>query len=512
MTDYCTPTGIASEEAHGTPSRSSIVRVQPVGIHGSYELGRPGLVTGMVRLDAHPNALDNPRAQYNADGWATSWFEWWRVTDAPIAIPAPGTAIYVAPASSGAGIENSVGLPLPSGVGPGDWLGVQLTMLLAGATDAEAVLSLTVSWYDDEGGYIAGGPPDSFANIVNDAYWRDDYPRDVALIDALLPLTWTRYATSVQVPTGQTPNAKNISHFDFCLTVNTKEDQTGNGADLAAMWFTNMRAEPGAAGWVPGAYAEGDAAAGWRIRKFAQSGCRSSWSFRTPWLGEAVRAEVKSAWDIQADPVAVRSTTTSSWRLPNLVRTEKLSSWDIVTAVRVRSASSSSWRIRDVVRSAKASTWDVWNNPVDPPYTPPWEVPVPQYRTIAQLNGINLNDGITTFLMPGAQLGDDSDEFDLIRHYDGSLVQHDVRGTLVDMSIPVKFACASPSDLNTLVNSVRASARAGGSFTWADGGSVQGPLQTFQLAVGSGSDAPRDFLFRKRNTAIYVVKMTRFPR
>lgn len=137
---------------------------------------------------------------------------------------------------------------------------------------------------------------------------------------------------------------------------------------------------------------------------------------------------------------------------------------------------------------------------------------MPQYRTICQLNGINLNNGTTTFVMPGADLGTDGVEYDTIRHYDGSLLQHDVRGALSTMTIPVKLVFESPAALGAMVDAIRASVRGGGSFTWADGGESQGPVESFMLAEESGPEAPRDFLYRKRGMAIYDVKMTRFPR
>jgi hypothetical protein len=64
----------------------------------------------LVRLNARPNPIPNPRAAVDVSGWDWSWDVWSRVTSAPFAIPGPGTtAIYVEPSSGGCGLENTEG-------------------------------------------------------------------------------------------------------------------------------------------------------------------------------------------------------------------------------------------------------------------------------------------------------------------------------------------------------------------------------------------------------------------
>lgn len=214
------------------------------------------------------NAIPNPRGAVDVWGWDWSWDTWSSITNAPEAIPGPGTTcIYVEPAASGCGLENTEGgIPLPPDTVAGDWISCQLEVLAGGTVDdAEAVLSLTVSWYDDEGNGVDDptsvwleGDPDttlSYKNLVNETFWLSAAPRTLDDVDFLLPVEgFMRIARNLLVPAGAT-------RFDYCLTVN---DFVEGGSDLIALYFTNMQVEKAADGelTVIGDYADGDTA-GW---------------------------------------------------------------------------------------------------------------------------------------------------------------------------------------------------------------------------------------------------------
>ena len=213
-----------------------------------------------------------------------------------------------------------------------------------------------------------------------------------------------------------------------------------------------------------------------------------------------------SRWHVLAVAGAVSREWDSSWRVTETVTQTWDGSWLVKATDPVTQHWHSQWKVSTFVRATFDSAWEV-----DRAYSGG----LYDVATTCQLNGIDLNNLTTTFLRAGVQLGDDGQEYDVIRHYDGSLVIHDARKTLVDMVIPLKLVATDAGTLKTLVDSIREAAVAGGSLVWQDadfdGGSA-GDVETFTIAPTSANDPERDVLFYHHNKALWDLKLTRFPR
>jgi hypothetical protein len=92
---------------------------------------------------------------------------------------------------------------------------------------------------------------------------------------------------------------------------------------------------------------------------------------------------------------------------------------------------------------------------------------------ICQLNGINLTP--MTEVDPGGQ----PSIYDEIRHYDGSLVIHDVRTGVFEAQVPIMVSDATHSGLAAKEAAIRAACAAGGTFIWQSvKGADVGPVIT----------------------------------
>ena len=113
---------------------------------------------------------------------------------------------------------------------------------------------------------------------------------------------------------------------------------------------------------------------------------------------------------------------------------------------------------------------------------------------ICQLNGINLN--------PVGELdgGGEPSVYDEIRHYDGSLVIHDVRTGVYEAQVPIVVTSTTHSGLAAKEAAIRAACQAGGSFTWQSVKDADvGPVITNTVIP---SDEP-SFVRNKRREALH---------
>lgn len=121
------------------------------------------------------------------------------------------------------------------------------------------------------------------------------------------------------------------------------------------------------------------------------------------------------------------------------------------------------------------------------PGDPPVEV-IDDMTAFFQVGGVTLTP-IGPF-----EPGGESPTWDEIRHYDGSLLVHDVREGLYDMSAPIMVTAASPSALKTAEDAIRTACRAGGTAYWQSvgpGGEV-GPMEEYTFAPSAAPSFKRD--------------------
>jgi len=236
--------------------------------------------------------------------------------------------------------------------------------------------------------------------------------------------------------------------------------------------------------------------------EMTQLGLLSSYSTCRPVVAETTTLTLASMYGTGKTAEAVRSTLTSSYGTHSLTRLTLTQEYRTVAAYPVRLTVASRYGTGHTTRLALTSTYETkWRGRR-----------VGDVRTVFQINGINLNNGTSTFLQPGANLGADDQQYDLIQHYDGSLRQHNVHGMPVQMSIPVKFAFSTSAALSAFVEGVRESIKGGGYMVWQDGGDSAGDAQYFQLLQDTSPEAPRDNAYRNATEAIYTLTMMRFPR
>ena len=125
------------------------------------------------------------------------------------------------------------------------------------------------------------------------------------------------------------------------------------------------------------------------------------------------------------------------------------------------------------------------------------EPPVEVYDNVdafCQLNGIDLD-------LVELQLGGARNTYDTVRHYDGSVLIHDMRCDFYEHRMRIKLKGSSPSNLDTQEQAIQAACLAGGTFAWQSmgPGGVMGTLRTWTVAP---SDAP-DFERTKVSETLY---------
>lgn len=138
------------------------------------------------------NVVQNPRAATDALNWDSSWETVTRVTTAPYTIPnTQSTAFKVTGGDYGPYLESNAvgGIPLPYGVGPGDWISIQFEALAADVTDEQGFIWFEPGICDNAAG--GGDCPD----LLN-----PDWPSDPEGVTDPLPLTgWQRYIFNYQL-------------------------------------------------------------------------------------------------------------------------------------------------------------------------------------------------------------------------------------------------------------------------------------------------------------------------
>ena len=128
---------------------------------------------------------------------------------------------------------------------------------------------------------------------------------------------------------------------------------------------------------------------------------------------------------------------------------------------------------------------------------------------IVSFNSIQLNDGVNTWILSGASLGERQRIYDEVRSYDGTLVLRDVHDTLVDMVLPMRMMYATGAELSTALGGLRAACIAGGTMTWQD--AVGGSVLSWTIAPSAEPQIPRTLAFEMRNRAQFTLDLKRWP-
>ncbi len=197
-------------------------------------------------------------------------------------------------------------------------------------------------------------------------------------------------------------------------------------------------------------------------------------------LPGGVRLTLTSRRKTWGAAAAVRLSLISARKTHVLTTLTLVSERKTVAAARVRLTLLSERITKALTRltlsSARRTAMATWTPP-DPPIL---EVDMEPF---AQINGIPLH--VVGEMSPGGK----PSVYDVIRHYDGSLVLHDLRSDLYERGVPVKVEGTSSADLSAQEAAICAACAAGGSFVWqsieADG--TPGTLEDIAFAP---SDMP----------------------
>ena len=203
------------------------------------------------------------------------------------------------------------------------------------------------------------------------------------------------------------------------------------------------------------------------------------------------------------DPQAVTLTMTSRRRTRSVVNLTLESQRKTVEAARVRLTLESQRKTGVLARLTLTSSRHTDRRVI----TPGGEEDI--VTVLCSFNGIDLNNGTTTHVMSdGNELGVDAPAYDVIRHYDGSLVLHDVRDELSTLSIKCRAHFGDAASLESWLAGLRAACAAGGSLSFAP--TLGSPVRTFTIVPSPGPQVNEDNHYFIHHVATFDLQLTRW--
>jgi hypothetical protein len=232
-------------------------------------------------------------------------------------------------------------------------------------------------------------------------------------------------------------------------------------------------------------------------------GLISSRCTRRIYPAEVVGLTLLSRRQTLRDPQTVTLTMTSQRRTRSVVTLTVESQRQTVEAARVRLTLESERRTRILARLTLVSSRHTDRRAI----TPGGEEDV--VTVLCIFNGIDLNNGTTTHVMADAnELGVDAPTYDVIRHYDGSLVLHDVRDELSTLSIKCRAHFGDAASLESWLAGLRAACAAGGSLSFAP--TLGSPVRTFGIVPSPGPQVNEDNRYFIHHVATFDLQLTRW--
>jgi hypothetical protein len=130
-------------------------------------------------------------------------------------------------------------------------------------------------------------------------------------------------------------------------------------------------------------------------------------------------------------------------------------------------------------------------------------------RAYLYLNSVDLNNGSTTFLMPGIKLPRRDIVFDEVRSYTGAIRQIDLRQPLVHAIIPLMVRGADMASMESTLSNIFSACLAGGTLTWQEATDVgtRGTQAIYQVAKSPEPEVEHDSLYRHNNLARFTLDL-----
>ena len=223
---------------------------------------------------------------------------------------------------------------------------------------------------------------------------------------------------------------------------------------------------------------------------------------RRNYPAEVVRLTLLSRRQTLRDPQAVTLTVASRRRTRSIVTLTLESQRRTVEAARVRFLLESERRTGGLARLTLLSSRHTDRRALAPEEDDAVTV-------LCIFNGIDLNNGATTHVMADAnELGVDAPAYDVIRHYDGSLVLHDVRDELSTLSIKCRAHFGDAASLESWLAGLRAACAAGGSLSFAP--TLGAPVRTFGIVPSPGPAVNQDNRYFIHHVATFDLQLTRW--
>lgn len=130
---------------------------------------------------------------------------------------------------------------------------------------------------------------------------------------------------------------------------------------------------------------------------------------------------------------------------------------------------------------------------------------------VCTLGSVDLNDGSTTFVGYGVDLGYKRTEFDEVRSHSGAIRMIDVHQTLIDVVIPVKVVGTGGTPADALYDKlvdIKAVCVSGGTLTWQPSGESS---QVFTVVMSPEPEVKVDELYRLKHIARMELRLKRLP-
>lgn len=217
-------------------------------------------------------------------------------------------------------------------------------------------------------------------------------------------------------------------------------------------------------------------------------------------------------WLVLAEPVYVSREWGLAWR----VLEESTRSWDVAWLVKETDPGARAFDLAWLVGGRFARAFDFsWlvnrrSHIVVPPGPDPTPVEViDDVKPFHNFNGLDLNNGTTTHVLgKGGNVGADGVSWDVIRHYDGSRLIHDVQVTEATITIPLQLTFTDGSSLGAFIASLSDACLAGGSYSRQVGESA--PVRTYSVLPSSPPVIEEDNRFVLQHVATFDLVLNRW--
>ena len=216
-------------------------------------------------------------------------------------------------------------------------------------------------------------------------------------------------------------------------------------------------------------------------------------------LGLLAMRDLATDWTVQVC-LAVRDRA-FDWAVRELLERDLATDWAIVETNLITMDQSFDWSVLALLTRDLATDWAVARKTVI--------VPDPVADILAEFNGIDLNDGTTTHVLPGVSLGAMPTEYDPVRGAFGEWQQNEVKQGWAKTAIGVAVQLTSTGALTAWILALKAACRAGGTLTWQwDSTDV---LRTYVIGASSEPEVIEDNAYILQHRAELTLELLRWP-